>query len=269
LSGDAFAEGRKKLVDALKAQKPSAFVLYYVGHAVSGMSGAHYLVMGDYAGNLTNDLKQSSPFVPARGPTHPLSGSNIDDIAKVVAAAGQELASSQTGLVAVADLYRDLSETGVPFTIVVDGCYPADAMTQLEKQLAGMFWWVGDGDSKGRGMTGEVLRSQEYQRAIRTYAEAPYLRSANPVVFAAIPGTFAPVVKNPLYQSDTMPGVGPLAAKLYDSFSQSLMNRTSLSLGRWLRTVSDFSRNSEPNKAGSISWSTFDALENVTVVNLN
>ena len=65
-------------------------MLYYIGHAVSGMLGANYLVMGDYRGVLTNDLKQSSPFVPARGPTHPLSGSNIDDIAKVVAAAGQD-----------------------------------------------------------------------------------------------------------------------------------------------------------------------------------
>jgi hypothetical protein len=269
LTENAFTAGRKKLVDALKAQKPTAFVLYYVGHAVSGMSGAHYLVMGDYAGNLTNDLKQSSPFVAARGPTHPLSGSNIDDIAKVVAAAGQELASSQSGLVAVADLYRDLSETGVPFTIVVDGCYPADAMTQLEKQLAGMFWWAGDGDSKGRGITADVLRSQEYQRAIRTYGEAPYLRADNPVIFAAIPGMFAPVVKNPVYQSDTMPGVGPLAAKLYDTFSESLINRTPLSLGDWLRAVSDFSRNSEPNKVGSISWSNFDALGNVAVVNFN
>lgn len=269
LTEGAFTAARKKLVNELKAKKPRAFVLYYVGHAISGMSGAHYLVMGDYTGDLTNDLQQSSPFVPARGPTHPLSGSNIDDLAKVVAAAAQESAPSQTGLVAVADLYRDLSDTGVPFAIVLDGCYPADAMMQMEKQLAGMFWWEGDGDSRGRGITADLLRSQEYQRAVRAYGEAPYLRSANPVLFAAIPGTFAPVVNNPLYQSDAVPGVGPLAAKLYHAFSKSLISRTPLSLGGWLRKANDFYHDSEPTKTGSISWSNFDAMEDVPLIDFD
>src|SRR6185312_8946883 len=127
-------------------------------------------------------------------------------------------------------------------------CYPADAIAQLQKDLSGMFWWAGDGDSMGRGVTAETLRTQEFQRAIRSYAEAPYLRSENPVLFAAIPGMFAPVVKNPIDQSDMVPGVGPLAAKLYDGFSGSLVSRKSLSSGGWLRSTSDFNRTAEPNK---------------------
>ena len=57
----------------------------------------------------------------------------------------------------MAELHRELAEAGVPFAIVVDRCYPAAAMTELGKQLSGMFWWAGNGDSMGRGTTTDVL----------------------------------------------------------------------------------------------------------------
>jgi hypothetical protein len=269
LTASSFADARRRVIETIKAQNPKAFVFYYAGHAVSGMAGAHYLVMSDYQGNLTNDLKQSSPFVPARGPQHPLAGSNIDDIAKVIAAAGQELATSEPGLVAVADVYRELAETGVPFAIVVDGCYPADAIRELKTQLSGMFWWVGNGDAVGREQTVEGMRSDEYRRALRTYGEAPYLRSTNPIIFATLPGMFAPVTTNPLYETDLVPGVGPLAAKLCLSFAESLLSEKSLTLGEWLSGIADFKSSAQPGSEGSISWSSFGPLGNVQMVTFN
>ena len=261
LTAEGFAVARKKLVETLKARKPRAFVLYYAGHAVSGMAGAHYLVMGDYRGNLTNDLKQSSPFVPARGPTHPLAGSNIDDIAKVVAAAGQELATSETGLIAVAELHREFAAAGVPFAIVVDGCYPADAMDKLRAELRFTPW----GDYYGLG-EGAMRETQEYQRVLRTYGEAPYLRSENPVIFAAKPGTLAPVVRHPLYDGDWITGVGPLASKFFGTLTYALMQHEDLSVGDWLRRITDFAGTGELDVKGSISWSKFDELRSIPLV---
>lgn len=261
LTTEAFAAARARLFAAVKAGKPRAFVLYYSGHAVSGTAGAHYLVMGDYQGKLADDLKQTSPFVPPRGPTNPLAGSNIDDLAKVIAAAGQELATSKPGLVSVADLHWELSEAGVPFAIVVDGCYAAEAMNKVREELRLTPW----GDYYGPD-DGGPRELQEYQRALRTYGEAPYLRSANPVIFAARPGTLAPVVRHPFYDGDLLSGVGPLAAKLGGTYLYAVENREELPLGIWLRRITDFAGTGELDVRGSISWSNFDSLRAVPMV---
>jgi|GEM_PF-4430748 len=261
LTTEVFAAARVKLFAAVKALKPRAFVLYYSGHAVSGMAGAHYLVMGDYQGKLADDLKQTSPFVPPRESTHPLAGSNIDDVAKAITAAGQELATTQQGLVSVADLHRELTETGVPFAIVVDGCYEADAMSKLRDELRLTQW----GDYYGFG-DGGVRELQQYQRALQTYGEAPYLRSANPVIFAARPGTLAPLVRHPFFDGDLVGSVGPLAAKLGGTYLYAMENREDLRLGDWLRRITDFAGTGELDVRGSISWSNFDAMRAVPMV---
>jgi hypothetical protein len=261
LTTDSFVGARSKLVDALKAKKPRAFVLYYVGHAVSGQAGAEYLVMGDYQGTLTKDLQQTSPFVPQGVADGPLAGSNIKDIMKVVAAAGQELAESKPGLVAVADIHRELTQAGVPFALVVDGCFGAVAMTNLLRELRFTPW--GDYYGLGDGATREL---QKYQQALRTYGEAPYLRSDNPVIFAARPGTLAHPVRHPFYESDLVPSVGPLAAKFLGCYLFSLENREDLTLGAWLRRITDFTGTGEVAVKGSISWSKFDTLGAVPMV---
>lgn len=261
LTADTFTAARKKIFDAVKKLKPRAFVLYYSGHAVSGTAGAHYLVMGNYNGKLADDLKETSPFFPTGDPSSPLTGSNIEDIAKAIAAAGQKLATSWPGLVAVADLYRELTETGVPFAIIVDGCYEAAAMSQLRDELQLTPW--GDYFGPDDGGPREI---QKYQRALRTYGEAPYLRSTNPVIFAAKPGTVAPVVRHPLYETDLLGGVGPLAAKLTGTYLYALENQESLSLGPLLRRITDFAGTGELDVKGSISWSDFSALREVPMM---
>jgi hypothetical protein len=249
------------LVATLQAKKPRAFVLYYAGHAVPGQAGAEYLVMGDYQGKLTNDLQQTTPFVSREIAEGPLAGSNIKDIMRVVAAAGQELPTSKPGLVAVADIHRELTEAGVPFTVVIDGCFGADAISKLREELRFTPWgdYYGPGDGVTRGL-------QEYQQALQTYGEAPYLRSDNPVIFAARPGTLARPVMHPVYESDLVPRVAPLAAKLLGSYLFALENREDLSLGLWLRRITDFAGTGELDVKGSISWSNFDALRAVPMV---
>lgn len=261
LNTESFAATRSRLVATLKAKKPRAFVFYYAGHAVSGQAGAEYLVMGDYQGKLTNDLQQTTPFVPRGIAEGPLAGSNIKDIMQAVAAAGQELSTSKPGLVAVADIHRELAEAGVPFAVVVDGCFGAEAMSKLREELRFTPW--GDYYGLGGGFTREL---QEYQQALRTYGEAPYLRSDNPVIFAARPGTLARPVAHPFYEGDLVPRVAPLAAKLLGSYLFALENREDLSLGLWLRRIADFAGTGELDVKGSISWSEFDALGAVSMV---
>jgi hypothetical protein len=262
LTTESFAEVRKKLVNTLKTMKPRAFVFYYAGHAVSGQSGAEYLVMGDYRGKLTNDLQQTTPFVSRGIAEGPLAGSNIKDIMKVVAAAGQELSTSKPGLVAVADIYRDFAEADVPFALVIDGCFEAEAMSKLREDLRFTPW----GDYYG--VDGDVTgRLQEFQQALRTYGEAPYLRSENPVIFAARPGTLARPVAHPVYHGDLVPRVAPLAAKLLGTYLFALENREDLSLGLWLRRIADFAGTGELDVKGSISWSDFEVFRKISMVN--
>lgn len=261
LTTEAFAAARSRWVASLRARKPRAFVLYYAGHAVSGQAGAQYLVLGDYQGKLTNDLQQTTPFVPRGIAEGPLAGSNIKDLMKAVAAAGQELSTSKPGLVAVADIHRELTEAGVPFAVVVDGCFGADAISKLREELRFTPW--GDYYGPDDRITPKL---QEYQQALQTYGEAPYLRSDNPVIFAARPGTLARPVKHPIYDGDLVPRVAPLAAKLLGSYLFALENRENLSLGLWLRRTADFAGTGELDVKGSISWSNFESMKAVPIV---
>ena len=264
LTVESFAAARERLKEALKAKKPKAFVLYYAGHAVSGMAGAQYLVMGDYQGKLAEDLQQTTPFVPPSAANGPLAGSNISDLMKVVAAAGQELATSAPGLVSVADIHRDFSEAGVPFALVIDGCYAASAMDDLRKELSLTPW--GDYYGTDGRLAGDL---QTYHQALKAYGEAPYLRSANPVILAARPGTVAQPQRHPFFESDLVPGVAPLSAKLLGTYLYAMENGENLSLGVWLRRITDFAGTGELDVKGSISWSDFEALRKVPMVKFN
>lgn len=261
LTTNIFAATCRRLVALVKERKPRAFVLYYAGHAVSGMAGAQYLVMGDYKGRLADDLKETSPITPRRNPTLPSAGSNIDDIARALNAAAQELPETKPGLVPIAELYRELAETGVPFAIVVDGCYAAEAISKVREELQltpwGDFYGVADGGP---------AQVREYQEALRAYGQAPYLRSSNPVIFSARPGTVASVVKHPFFGGDLISEVAPLAAKLGGTYLYALENRDELPLGVWLRRITDFAGTGELDVRGSISWSTFEALRPVRMV---
>jgi transcriptional/translational regulatory protein YebC/TACO1 len=261
LTSDIFAATRARLAAAVKEKKPRAFVLYYAGHAVSGTAGAQYLVMGDYQGNLAEDLKQTSPLTATRNPALPSAGSNINDVARALNAAAQELPATKPGMVPIAELYREFAETGVPFAILVDGCYEAEAISTVREELKLTPW--GDYFGADDGGPGQV---RQYQEALRAYGEAPYLRSANPVIFSARPGTIATVVKHPFFDGDLVPGVAPLAAKLGGTYLYALENRDELPLGVWLRRITDFAGTGELDVKGSISWSTFDALRPIQMV---
>lgn len=262
LTAAGFAAARGRLVSRLQQSPPTAFLLYCVGHSVSATAGASYLIMGDYAGRIADDLKETSPFVPGvRRASHPLSGSNIEDLAKVVAAAAQEMAVSEEKLIAVAELHRELTALGVPFAVIVDGCYPAKAMDELRQQLR----FTEAGDYYGLANSPQA-ETGEYFRALATFGEAPYLRSTNPVIFAAQPGTFAPVSPHPYFASDLVPGVGVLARKLFGTYAYALEHRNELPLGVWLRRLADYAGTGEMSLRGTISWSDFSTLRDVPMV---
>lgn len=261
LTTEAFAAARARLLEQVRASSPAAVVFYYAGHAVAGEGGSQYLVMGDYKGTLAEDLAQSSPFVPPADESSPLAGSNLEDLMKVVAAASQELATSVPGLVAVADLHREFSAAGVPFALVIDGCYEAEAMDELRQQLSLTAWGDHFGEQHQLGAD-----TRAYQEALRAYGEAPYLRGSNPVIFSARPGTLAVPVRHPAFESDLVPKVAPLAAKFLGTYLNALESQESLSLGLWLRRITDFAGTGELSVRGSISWSDFDALRQLPLL---
>ncbi len=261
LTAEAFSAARARLVESLTRRKPRAFVLYYAGHAVSGAAGASYLVMGDYRGKIAEDVKQTSPFLPPTPPGSPLSGSNITDLAKAVAAAAQAAPPSQPGLVTVADLHREFTATGIPFALLIDGCYAAGAMDRLRETLSLTQW--GDYYGADGRLSGDLTA---YHAALKTYGEAPYLRSENPVIFASRPGTVANPTKHPFFEGDLVAGVAPLGAKLLGTYLYALENQDEMSLGVWLRRITDFAGTGEQGVKGSTSWSDFNALRAVPML---
>jgi hypothetical protein len=264
LTAEGFAAAIQRLIATVKEKKPRAFVLYYSGHAVAGLAGAQYLVMGDYRGKLSEDLKQTSPMPPAQQAHQPTSGSNLAEISKAVTAAAQEGAPSKPGLVSVAEVYRRLSAAEVPFAFLVDGCYEVKALDAVRNELRLTPW----GDYYGTDENGGPREIEQYQGELKTYGEAPYLRSTNPVILSARPGSFAAVVRHPFFDSDLVPGVAPLAAKLAGAYQYALENRDDLPLGIWLRRITDFASTGELDVRGSISWSNFEALRAIPMVHI-
>jgi hypothetical protein len=92
---------------------------------------------------------------------------------------------------------------------------------------------------------------------------AAYLSSANPIAFAAKPGTYAMSQPNPRYEGG--PPIAPLAAALDRSVRLFQVRETTLpDLKTLLDRVVGWRGVGEVNMSGGISWSNFQRLDRVT-----
>lgn len=258
-SMDAFLD---QLAGKLAADKPAAFVFYYVGHAVARRGGHMYLVLSDYNGDLKQDLGEETmlglPRAQLEAPNAPLGGSNIGSILDVVNAAEGELPDATPGLYAVAEVCQRIGRANVPFAVVVDGCFESETMEALRQELN----LTRAGDYYGpKDLPAQEL--QLYASALRQFGVAPYLHAANPVVLSAKPGSVALEVPHPAFGWEFAPRVGPLAARMYRLAQASVVGDGDTSWGAYLRGLADYAGTGELGTKGSISWSDFEPLRQI------
>jgi hypothetical protein len=251
-----------QIVKRLQAEKPTGFVFYYVGHTVARSGGQLYLVLSDYRGDLTKDLGDETtlglPRAQLEAPNAPLVGSNIGDILNAVNAASGEFPDQTGGLYAVGEIHKRLEQAGVPFAVVVDGCFESTAMDQLRQELK--LTKTGDYYGPAGGPTQEL---DQYAKALREFGVAPYLHDRNPVILSAKPGSIAMEVTHPAFDWGFAPKTGPLAAEMYRLAQASYVDGTSTSWGEYLRGLAAYDGTGEIEVTGSISWSDFSLFEGI------
>jgi hypothetical protein len=235
-----------------------AVVVYWVGHSVSLSNGQLYLVMGDYQGDLQEDVGSVERRDMLSEEGQPLSGTNIDDLVGVLQAVEDLAPDEVPGLVPLVEVHSFLAESEVPFVILVDGCYPAERMDELREELYLTEW----GDYFGPNLSPDMGR---YSKALGIFGKRPYLTSPDPVVLAAKPGTLAPIRRHPWNEWDFATGVGPLASRVAWNIRRSRGYSEGLSWGQLLSLIADQKRGlGELSVRGSITWSdfsVFDALQ--------
>jgi hypothetical protein len=261
LDSQSFSGAKERLIERLKKEKPDAFILYYAGHGVAAGNGAQYLVLGDYDGDIKRDLAQDKTPLRADRPESPLNSGNLADLASLATTLERELAGSKPGLISVAELHSELEQAGVPFALLVDGCYGDKGLESLRRELKFTPW----GDYYGvKGFPTTELT--EYYKAVDEFGKAPYLRSANAVVLAAKPGSFARETNNPFYDSDLVPKMGYLAARAGTMANLFVGSGEPKSVGEFVRGLADFHLVGERNFQGSISWSDFSSLNEIPMI---
>jgi hypothetical protein len=184
----------------------------------------------------------------------------MDDLLAVMQAVEDLVPAEVPGLVQLVDVHGRLVESGIPFILLVDGCYPSSGMDQLRSELYLTEW----GDYFGPGLSPDMGR---YSKALAIYGERPYLTNQNPVVLAAKPGTEARVRANPWNEWDFSPRVGPLAGRIASNIRRYRGSGEELSWGNLLRLMSDQIRGlGELDVRGSITWSDFSVFDRLRLL---
>lgn len=250
LTAAAFRDALELIAGKAREARPPLLVVYYFGHAMPLGSGQQVLVMSDYAG----DLKRDAPSIgrvmhDAESATHPMQGSNLEDLLRVAQAVEGEVAPEIPGLVTVAESHRILSAAGVPFVLLIDGCYEDKDFDEIREllRLTEIGDYYGDGDG--------AMAEREFHAKILRYGELPLLRGADPVVLAVRPGVAAQLVPDPRYGWSLPPRVGPLARRLYLGVERAT------SWPGLLRGMIDIRPTGEVRIDGTISWSDIARFE--------
>ena len=165
----------------------------------------------------------------------------------------------------LSNLNAALENVHVPFLLLLDGCM--EHPTTL-KALVGAGFMIGPNHPGNALYVGpkETLAPSDFEaiiQALRGFGDVEsFLKSTNPIVFAAKPGTFARPAPHPLL--DGGPAVGPIAASLHRCamFAQPTRG-VRPSLQDVLRTMDVWRGVGEITMGGFVSWSDFSQFEGV------
>lgn len=266
LNESTIDEALSQIIGELRTTTPPLFVLYYVGHAVASRGGALHVVTGDYNGNLQEDLGEDL-MVGLLGtqldePTSPVKGTHTSDLLDVLTAIQTEAPSAPKGLYPVSMIAKRLEDTGIPFVILVDACFEHAQLERLRSTLN----LTQSGDYYGPGAHGGPAEERRYSSAVRQFGAAPYLRSANVVIFSATPGTVARVVPDPRPTWGSIQHVGPLALRIHRQFETAVAQTESLTWGDFVQSMVDVKTLGELRVRGTVSWSDFSVVSRIPML---
>lgn len=240
--------------------RPDMIVFYWMGHMVSLRTGSLYLVMSDAPPDLPRQDDYALMRHQMAHPNHPAAGSNLGEIFDVLQQVEGDNPANEPGLVSVASVHHRLSKLGIPFALLIDGCFDRKDLAELRKALS--FDERGDYYGPNLGSGEEQLT---YQHAMDAFGNSPYLRAQNVVILAAKPGSRANVVSHPFHCWDISPEVGPLAARFSRCLSDLDIHARNSDWGTILAQLADWRGTGEVDFRGTVSWSDFGQLKKITL----
>jgi hypothetical protein len=177
---------------------------------------------------------------------------NLRDLMQVVDQAEAELAP-RPGSLDVAVIHRKLSQAKIPFVLLVDGCLEDPQFAEARARLGivvdargGEPVYVGPGDA-GSALREQIARLQAYPQ------DFTWLKSRDPTVLGATPGTAAYAERNPLWLFGA--STGPVARRLYDVVTRTRWSDDRPSLIRILGFAADRQSIGPQELVGTVSWS--------------
>jgi hypothetical protein len=222
---------------------------YYVGHVVTWPSGDIALILGNAA-----SIPRFPPAV-SKAATDEGLGKNIGNLARLADALSANVEKLPEGFLPLRELYSGFEQLGVRFALIIDGCLRMDEFERSREALhivldrsGTSFFYVGP--------DGEQTSALSQLGTLLTHVadNQPFLHTANPVVLAAKPGTYAFAAANP---DLTWGEVGPMAARITNFFRASRFDADRPTLADLIERVVDFRGTGEISPKGSISWSDF------------
>lgn len=162
-------------------------LIYYAGHGLSLPNGELLLLQG----NVNKDFAE-----------------------RALDASNPQTASNGDGLMLAETLYSAFGAAGVPFTLLIDACYPND---EMQESLTRVSMTLGSRDGSNLYYFGDqALITDEMSQVGNTISEIgqrfPYRREDNAVIFSTKPGARA------VYQENSINPYGfdlpPLASRI-------------------------------------------------------
>jgi hypothetical protein len=224
LTAEALLNFAQEFGQKAKTNNNRFIVFYYIGHTYPLESGEIGLVMGTY------------------DPRNYRGG-------------------DATQVLPLGRLYEQLAAAGLPFAMLIDGCYESGEFQRYVTSLG----FTADPNDSNMDYVGDadVITHElgDFARGLRDFtASLPYMRDVNPVILAAKPGRVASEQQHPLWELER---VGPLARKLAWWMELDRSKDFPLSLGELLRRTVDYNQTGEISAAGTISWSDFTRFRHV------
>lgn len=209
-------------------------VVYYSGHGLSLPNGEIVLLQGNV---------------------------NKDYAERAVQSYSPSLGELGDGLILVEQLYNALDMANIPFTLIIDACYPndemANALTRVSMLLGDKegteLYYIGDNAL----ITDEIADIGKVMSKIGSRFE--YRQKTNAVIFSSKPGAKSVFKPNPidLYGMD----LPPLASRILKFNDYVDVNHNKKSLAEIIRiNVDSVAGVGEVSLNGSITWSNLDIL---------
>ncbi|RZG07769.1 hypothetical protein EXT48_05430 [Pseudoalteromonas sp. CO348] len=211
-------------------------VVYYTGHALSLPNGEIVLLQGNVNKDYAERAAQS--YSPS-------------------------LSESGDGLILVEQLYNALSMANVPFTLMIDACYPndemADALTRVSMLLGDKegteLYYIGDSAL----ITNELSDIGKVMRQIGSRFE--YRQQNNAVIFSSKPGAKSVFKSNPVNPYGFE--LPPLAARILKFSDLVDSNNRKEKLSKIVRmNIDSLNGVGEISLSGSITWSNLETMMN-------